>query len=271
MHQAYTAIFTRLGLKFRSVVADPGAIGGSGSEEFHVLADSGEDAIAFSDGDSYAANHRDGRGRCRRQRRARAASAPLTEVATPGAKTIDDVTALLKLPASTAGEDPAGRRHRRRRRGAAGARRPRAQRRQGAEAAGRREARCAWRRTTAIATATGAEAGFLGPVGFKGRIYADHSVVALRRFRLRRQQEGCAPHRRELGPRPARSRLPPTSATSCPATLRLPARARCRSRAASRSATSSSSAGSTARPWAPRCWTNPARPPRCTWAATASV
>ena len=56
MHEAYTRIFTRLGLKFRSVVADPGAIGGSGSEEFHVLADSGEDAIAFSDGDNYAAN-----------------------------------------------------------------------------------------------------------------------------------------------------------------------------------------------------------------------
>src|ERR1700754_870851 len=56
MHRAYTAIFTRLGLRFRSVVADTGAIGGSASEEFHVLADSGEDAIAFSDGDGYAAN-----------------------------------------------------------------------------------------------------------------------------------------------------------------------------------------------------------------------
>ena len=56
MHKAYTAIFTRLRLKFRSVVADTGAIGGSASEEFHVLADSGEDAIAFSDGDAYAAN-----------------------------------------------------------------------------------------------------------------------------------------------------------------------------------------------------------------------
>src|SRR6188768_3056389 len=56
MHQAYTRIFTRLGLRFRSVVADTGAIGGSASEEFHVLAESGEDAIAFSDGDSYAAN-----------------------------------------------------------------------------------------------------------------------------------------------------------------------------------------------------------------------
>src|SRR6478736_10528223 len=56
MHKAYTAIFTRLGLKFRSVVADTGAIGGSASEEFHVLAESGEDAIAWSDGDNYAAN-----------------------------------------------------------------------------------------------------------------------------------------------------------------------------------------------------------------------
>ena len=56
MHEAYTRIFTRLGLKFRSVQADTGAIGGSGSQEFHVLADSGEDAIAFSDGDDYAAN-----------------------------------------------------------------------------------------------------------------------------------------------------------------------------------------------------------------------
>ena len=49
-------IFTRLGLKFRAVEADTGAIGGSVSQEFHVLADSGEDAIAFSDGDDYAAN-----------------------------------------------------------------------------------------------------------------------------------------------------------------------------------------------------------------------
>lgn len=56
MHETYSRIFTRLGLKFRAVVADTGAIGGSGSHEFHVLADSGEDAIAFSDGSDYAAN-----------------------------------------------------------------------------------------------------------------------------------------------------------------------------------------------------------------------
>src|SRR5688572_6572117 len=56
MYEAYSAIFTRLGLRFRAVHADTGAIGGSASQEFHVLAESGEDAIVFSDGDDYAAN-----------------------------------------------------------------------------------------------------------------------------------------------------------------------------------------------------------------------
>src|SRR5271170_5247530 len=56
MFDAYSRIFTRMGLRFRAVQADGGAIGGSVSQEFHVLADSGEDAIAFSDGDDYAAN-----------------------------------------------------------------------------------------------------------------------------------------------------------------------------------------------------------------------
>ena len=56
MHQAYSNIFNRLGLDFRPVMADSGSIGGSSSHEFHVLADSGEDAIAFSSGSDYAAN-----------------------------------------------------------------------------------------------------------------------------------------------------------------------------------------------------------------------
>jgi len=56
MHQAYTNIFSRLGLDFRPVLADTGSIGGSSSHEFHVLADSGEDDIAFSDSSDYAAN-----------------------------------------------------------------------------------------------------------------------------------------------------------------------------------------------------------------------
>ncbi len=56
MYDTYSRIFSRLGLKFRTVAADTGAIGGTGSHEFHVLADSGEDAIAYSPASDYAAN-----------------------------------------------------------------------------------------------------------------------------------------------------------------------------------------------------------------------
>ncbi|PCJ47867.1 MAG: proline--tRNA ligase [Gammaproteobacteria bacterium] len=56
MYEAYCKIFDRIGLNYRAVLADSGAIGGSGSHEFHVLAESGEDAIAFSDTSDYAAN-----------------------------------------------------------------------------------------------------------------------------------------------------------------------------------------------------------------------
>ena len=56
MHRTYSSIFTRLGLEFRPVIADTGSIGGSASHEFHVLANSGEDDIAFSDSSDYAAN-----------------------------------------------------------------------------------------------------------------------------------------------------------------------------------------------------------------------
>src|SRR5688500_3724984 len=96
MHRAYTAIFTRLGLKFRSVKADPGAIGGSGSEEFHVLAESGEDAIVFSDGDSYAANIELAVAAPPAESRG-AASAAMTEVATPNTGTIEALTAFLNI------------------------------------------------------------------------------------------------------------------------------------------------------------------------------
>src|SRR5438045_8078569 len=56
MYDTYTRIFTRLGLRFRAVAADTGSIGGTGSHEFHVLADSGEDAISFSAASEYGAN-----------------------------------------------------------------------------------------------------------------------------------------------------------------------------------------------------------------------
>ena len=96
MHQAYTNIFNRLGLEFRAVEADSGSIGGNSSHEFHVLAESGEDAIAFSDTSNYAAN---------------VELAPITyqtntnnaeklnaeKVATPTQKTINEVSQALEV------------------------------------------------------------------------------------------------------------------------------------------------------------------------------
>ena len=95
MYGAYSRIFERLGLEFRAVLADTGAIGGSLSHEFHVLADSGEDAIAFSDQGDYAANVEmaealalGGPGE---------AHAELATVATAGQHSIDEVSAFLKV------------------------------------------------------------------------------------------------------------------------------------------------------------------------------
>ena len=98
MHAAYTAIFERLGLKFRVVDADSGEIGGSRSQEFHVLADSGEDAIAYSDEDNYASNietastSADGID-------TPAATRDLEKVATPGIKTIAALGEFLNVTA----------------------------------------------------------------------------------------------------------------------------------------------------------------------------
>jgi prolyl-tRNA synthetase len=96
MYDAYSRIFTRLGLRFRPVFADTGAIGGSASHEFHVLADSGEDAIAFSDGSDYAANVELAEALAPAAPRP-AASEPMREVATPTQKTCEDVAALMGI------------------------------------------------------------------------------------------------------------------------------------------------------------------------------
>jgi prolyl-tRNA synthetase len=96
MYEAYTAIFTRLGLRFRAVHADTGAIGGSASQEFHVLADSGEDAIVFSDGDDYAANLEMAEALAPPGPRSAPGSAR-QEAATPGARTIAEVSTLLGM------------------------------------------------------------------------------------------------------------------------------------------------------------------------------
>ncbi|QCO66930.1 proline--tRNA ligase [Luteimonas yindakuii] len=96
MYDAYVRIFTRLQLEFRAVEADTGAIGGSASHEFHVLADSGEDAIAFSTATDYAANVELAQAA---EPAARAApSEDMRRVETPTQKTCDDVAALLGIP-----------------------------------------------------------------------------------------------------------------------------------------------------------------------------
>lgn len=101
MHSAYSKIFTRLGLEFRPVIADTGSIGGSASHEFHVLAESGEDAIAFSDSGNYAANIEMAEAIAPSTQRP-APSSALTEVATPNTHSIDDVCKTLKVaPAIT--------------------------------------------------------------------------------------------------------------------------------------------------------------------------
>jgi prolyl-tRNA synthetase len=96
MYAAYGAIFSRLGLKFRAVAADTGSIGGASSHEFHVLADSGEDAIAYSDA-GYAANVELTPAPPPPARPA--ATASRESVRTPGQHTIADVSAFLKVPA----------------------------------------------------------------------------------------------------------------------------------------------------------------------------
>ncbi|MGN6482163.1 proline--tRNA ligase [Luteibacter sp.] len=101
MYDAYSRIFTRLGLEFRAVDADTGAIGGSASNEFQVLADSGEDHIAFSDASPYAANIEKAQSLAPAGERP-ALSASLQRVDTPTQRTIDEVTAFLKVPATQA-------------------------------------------------------------------------------------------------------------------------------------------------------------------------
>jgi prolyl-tRNA synthetase len=96
MHEAYTRIFTRLGLDFRPVLADTGAIGGSGSHEFHVLADSGEDAIAFSTESDYAANVEKAESLPPQGERP-AATVEMTVVDTPDQHSIAEVSSFLKV------------------------------------------------------------------------------------------------------------------------------------------------------------------------------
>ena len=180
MFDAYTRIFTRLGLKFRAVQADSGSIGGSASQEFHVLADSGEDAIAFSDGDDYAANLEMAAAAAPALPR-RAPSQPLAQVPTPHARTIADLSAMLEVtPAQcvkTLIVDAAD--------GGVVALIVRGDHELNALKAQKLPGVASPLRMASaerVKAFTGCEPGSLGPIGFAGRLYVDHAAAALADF-----------------------------------------------------------------------------------------
>jgi prolyl-tRNA synthetase len=181
MYEAYSRIFTRLGLKFRAVQADGGSIGGDTSQEFHVLADSGEDAIAFSDGDDqYAANLETATALLPAAPRP-SATEPLSKIATPGARTIAEVSAMLAVaPAQCVktllvdGLD-----------GAVIALVIRGDHELNAVKSQKLDGVASPLKMAGaerIRAAAGAEPGFIGPLGFKGRIYVDHAAAHLADF-----------------------------------------------------------------------------------------
>jgi prolyl-tRNA synthetase len=187
MHDCYSRIFTRLGLRFRAVAADTGAIGGTGSHEFHVLADSGEDAIAYCPDSDYAANVEFAEAVAPPAPRPRAAE-PLTRVRTPGVKTIADLCAFLKIPASRTvkavvvdGADA----------------RPlllmvRGDHELNLAKAGKLAQvgkPVAFSPVEAIRSTFGADSGSLGPVGFTGIVIADRAVAALADFVIGANQD----------------------------------------------------------------------------------
>ena len=179
MHDAYSAIFERLGLKFRIVEADSGEIGGSKSQEFHVLADSGEDAIAYCDADNYASNIETAATLPPAAGRAPATQA-LEKIATPGVKTIDDLCQLLDISANQTvktliveGTDsPIALVLR----GDHELNAVKAQKLPGVASP------LTMASDATIRKATGSEAGSLGPVGLDIPVYFDHAVGTLADF-----------------------------------------------------------------------------------------
>ncbi|HZO22874.1 MAG TPA: proline--tRNA ligase, partial [Steroidobacteraceae bacterium] len=181
MYEAYSRIFTRTGLEFRAVRADSGAIGGDVSQEFHVLASSGEDAIVFSDGDDYAANLEAAAALAPAEPR-RAPAEALRKVPTPGARTIEELARFLSVAPSrtlktllvdgTEQDDVVALVLR----GDHELNAIKAQKLQGVASPLRMSS------AERIRAATGTEPGYLGPLGFRGRLYADHGALALADF-----------------------------------------------------------------------------------------
>ncbi len=180
MYDAYVRIFTRTGLKFRAVRADSGAIGGDVSQEFHVLASSGEDAIVFSDADDYAANLEAAEAVAPKSARPAPAQA-MQRVATPGAHTIAAVAQFLKVEPTrclktlivdgTEGSVVALAL-----RGDHELNAVKAQKLPGVASPLRMAT------PERVRQATGADPGSVGVVGLKCRLYADHAALAVADF-----------------------------------------------------------------------------------------
>ncbi len=178
MRAAYIRMFTRMGLDFRPVKADTGSIGGTGSEEFQVLADSGEDAIAVSDGaDHYAANLELAPTFPSDAARPPPGAA-LAEIATPGQRTIADLAAFLGVPSTQTlkllmVDGAEGGVVALLLRGDHELNAIKAQKLPGVASPLRMAAR------ETVVAATGCEPGYLGPRGLSCLVYADHAALAL--------------------------------------------------------------------------------------------
>ncbi len=180
MFDAYTRIFTRMGLKFRAAQADGGSIGGNVSQEFHVLADSGEDAIAYSTSGDYASNLETATTLAPTGARP-APSQPLRKVPTPGARTIADLSAFLGVPAKACvktlmvdGEN-----------GAVIAMILRGDQELNAVKAQKLAGVANPLRMASadrVREAANCDPGSLGPVGFRGTMYVDHAAAQLADF-----------------------------------------------------------------------------------------
>lgn len=188
MYEAYTRIFTRMGLTFRAVQADGGSIGGSVSQEFHVLADSGEDAVAFSTDDDYAANIETAVALPPREPRP-APRQPLAKVATPGVHTIAELAQFLKVPPSACVktllvEGDGGQAVALVVRGDHELNAVKAQKLPGIASPLRMAS------AERVRAASGCEPGSLGPVGFRGKVYVDHAAAQLADFVCGANEEG---------------------------------------------------------------------------------
>ena len=184
MYDTYTRIFTRLGLKFRAVAADTGAIGGTGSHEFQVLADSGEDAIAWAPESDYAANLELAEAVAPPGGR-KAAAEKMQKVPTPGKTSCEDVAALLKLPLQRTVKAIAVMSNDSFAlllvRGDHNLNEVKAQKALGA---------FRFASETEIRIALGCKPGYIGPVGSKARVIADRTVAAMADFVCGANEEG---------------------------------------------------------------------------------